>query len=173
MRIKRPGVELSGRYLRDRFNSITKANIGPKIKTARLFTGLLKEQHAMSNRKPLYRLMYAEGMESLLRSALLDESGLLCNPAKGQWVVKVHTMVEMLSLPLDYELLGAVAKNLGDTNWPVRMMAVYLLSSGGRPTAKTEDDSFDKVLDWTAKNDSNKLVRDMAIALGRSVSGRH
>jgi len=40
------------------------------------------------------------------------------------------------------------------------MMAVYLLS-------RTADRSFDKVLDWTAKNDSSELVRDMAIALGR------
>jgi len=169
MRIKRPGLELTSKYLRDRFNSSSKANIGQTIKTAQLFTGLLKEQYAMgprkagtlSNRKPLYRLMYADWMEPLLRSALLHESGLLGNPAKGQWVVKVHTMAEMFSLPLDYKLLGAVAKNLDNTNWPVRMMAVYLLS-------KTGDSNFDKVLDWTAKNDSNKFVRDMAIAaLGR------
>ena len=181
VRIKRPGVELSDRYLRDRFNSISKGNIGQQIKTAQLFTSLLKEQYAMgprkagtlSNRKPLYSLMYADGMESLLRSALIHESGLLCNPAKGRWVVNVHTMAEMVSLPLDYELLGAVAKNLGNTNWAVRMMAVYLLSSGGQLTMKTEDSNFDKVLDWTANNDSNKFVRDMAIAvLGGSVSGR-
>ena len=181
VRIKRPGVELSDRYLRDRFNSISKGDIGQQIKTTQLFTSLLKEQYAMgprkagtlSNRKPLYSLMYADGMESLLKSALIHESGLLCNPAKGQWVVNVHTMAEMVSLPLDYELLGAVAKNLGDTNWPVRMMAVYLLSSGGHLTVKTEDSNFDKVLDWTAQNDSNKFVRDMAIAvLGGSVSGR-
>jgi len=176
MRIKRPGLELTSKYLRDRFNSISKANIGQTIKTAQLFTGLLKEQYAMgprkagtlSNRKPLYRLMYADWMEPLLRSALLHESGLLGNPAKGQWVVKVHTMAEMFSLPLDYELLGAAAKNLDNTNWPVRMMAVYLLSSAGHLTVKTNDSNFDKVLDWTAKNDSNKFVRDMAIAaLGR------
>ncbi|MBA7669772.1 hypothetical protein ES703_77906 [subsurface metagenome] len=69
-------------------------------------------------------------------------------------------MAEMLSLPLDYELISAVAKNLNNTNWPVRMMAVYLLS-------KNADRNFDNVLDWTAKNDSSKFVRDMAIALGR------
>jgi len=85
---------------------------------------------------------------------------LLRNPANDQWVVKVHTMAEMLSLPLDYDLISAVAKNLNDTNWPVRMMAVYLLTT-------TTDSNFDNVLDWTAKNDSSKPVRDMAIALGR------
>jgi len=59
---------------------------------------------------------------------------------------------------LDYELTNVVAKNLNDPKWPVRMMAVYLLSKGA-------DGGFSKVLDWTAKNDSNSLVRDMAVAL--------
>jgi len=66
-------------------------------------------------------------------------------------------------LPLDYELISAVAKNLNNENWPVRMMAVYVLT-------KTPEGNFDKVVDWTAKNDSNKLVRDMAIALRMSAS---
>ncbi len=157
VRIKRPGIELTGNYIRTRLNLISKGSVGQKIQTAQLFTGLLKEQNEMLKRKPLYRYMYADWMEPLLSSAL---SGLLQNTANGQWGVKVHTMAEMLSLPLDYELISAVAKNLNDTNWPVRMMAVYLLS-------KSDDSSFDKVLDWTAKNDSSELVRDMAIALGR------
>ncbi len=160
VRIKRPGIALTGQYIRSRFNLISKGSVGQKIKTAQLFTGLLREQNEMLKRKPLYRFKSADWMEPLLRSALLHESGLLHNPANGQWVVKVHTMAEMLSLPLDYELISAVAKNLNNTNWPVRMMAVYLLS-------KNADRNFDKVLDWTAKNDSSELVRDMAIALGR------
>jgi hypothetical protein len=164
-RIKRPGIKLTGKYIRSRFNLISNGSIGQKIKTARLFTGLLNEQYAMLNRKPLYRFLYADWMEPLLRSALLHESGLLRNPNNGDWVVKVYTMAEMVSLPLDYELISAVAKNLDNTNWPVRMMAVYLLS-------KTTNNGFDKVLDWTMKNDSNKLVRDIALALGRPVSNR-
>ncbi len=75
------------------------------------------------------------------------------------WVVKVHTMAGMLSLPLDYELMNAVAENLNDTHWPTRLMAVYLL-------AKNQGGGFAKVLNWTAKYDSEKLVRDMAITLG-------
>ena len=165
LRIKRPGVKLTGQYLRSRFNSISKANINEKIKIARLFTSLLREQHEMLNNKPLYRFMYADWMEPLLRNALLHEAGLLRNSANGQWIVKVHTMAEMLYLPLDYELISALAKNLDDTNWTVRMMAVYLLS-------KTNDRNFEKVLDWTAKNDASKPVRDLAIALGRSISLR-
>ena len=165
VRIKRPGVKLTGQYLRSRFNLISKNNANEKIEIARLFTSLLREQHEMLNNKPLYRFMYADWMEPLLRNALLHEAGLLSNTTKGQWVVKVHTLAEMFSLPLDYELISAVAKNLGDTNWTVRLMAVYLLS-------KANDSNFDKVLDWTAKNDSNKQVRNMAIALGRSTSVR-
>jgi hypothetical protein len=38
-------------------------------------------------------------------------------------------------------------------------MAIYLL-------AKNQNSSFTKVLDWAAKYDSSKFVRDMAIALG-------
>ena len=161
LRIKRPGVKLTGQYLRSRFNLISKENINEKIKIARLFTSLLREQHEMLNNKPLYRFMYADWMEPLLRNALLHEAGLLRNSTNSQWVVKVHTMAEMLSLPLDYELISALAQNLDDANWTVRMMAIYLLS-------KTNDRNFEKVLNWTAKNDSSKHVRDLAIALGRS-----
>ena len=161
MRIKRPGVELNVQYLRSRLDLISKSNVGQKIKTAQLFTSLLREQQVMLN-KPLYRYLYADWMEPLLKSAL---SELLRNPANGQWEVKVHTLAEMLSLTLDYKLTSAVANNLNNSNWPVRMMAIYLLS-------KNPDSNFDKVLDWTAKNDSSKPVRDMAVALGRSVSER-
>jgi tetratricopeptide (TPR) repeat protein len=158
LRIKRLGVKLTSQYLRSRFNLISKENINEKIKIARLFTSLLKEQHEMLNNKPLYKFMYADWMGPLLRNALLHEAGLLGNSTNGQWIVKVHTMAEMISLPLDYELIGALAKNLNDDNWTVRIMAVYLLS-------KTNDRNFDKVLDWTAKNDTSKPVRDLAIAL--------
>jgi hypothetical protein len=161
LRIKRPGVKLTSQYLRSRFDLISKENINEKIKIARLFTSLLREQHEMLNNKPLYKFMYADWMGPLLRNALLHEAGLLSNSTNGQWIVKVHTMAEMLSLPLDYELISAVSKNLGDPNWTVRMMAVYLLS-------KTNDRNFDKVLDWMAKNDASKPVRDLAIALGKS-----
>jgi len=165
MSIKRPGIELAGKYLRNEFNSISTAPVDQKIKTARLFTGLLKEQYAMSNRKPPYRFMYADWMTPLLRSALSHKSGLLLNPADDEWVVKVNTMADMLSLPLDNELISAVAENMNNTKWPVRLMAVYLLTT-------IPDSKFNQVLDWTAKNDPSKTVRDMAIVLGRDMSGR-
>ena len=165
MSIKRPGIELASKNLRNEFNSISTAPVDQKIKTARLFTGLLKEQYAMSNRKPPYRFMYADWMTSLLRSALSHKSGLLLNPADDEWVVKVNTMADMLSLPLDNELISAVAENMNNTKWPVRLMAIYLLTT-------IPDSKFNQVLDWTAKNDPSKTVRDMAIVLGRDMSGR-
>ena len=128
-------------------------------------TGLLKEQYAMSNRKPPYRFLYADWMNSLFRNALSHKSGLLLNPADDEWVVKVHTMAYMLSLPVDHEIISAVAENMNSTKWPVRLMAVYLLST-------IPDSQFSQVLDWTAKNDPNKTVRDMAIVLGRDLPGR-
>jgi len=165
MSIKRPGIELTGKYLRNEFNSISTAPVDQKIKTAWLFTGLLKEQYAMSNRQPPYRFMYADWMTPLLRSAFSHKSGLLLNPADDEWVVKVHTMADMLSLPMDNELISAVAENMNNTKWPVRLMAVYLLTT-------IPDSQFSQVLDWTAKNDPSKTVRDMAIVLGRDISGR-
>ena len=63
----------------------------------------------MANREPLYEFMYADWMPDLLKSALEY------NLADDDWAVKVQTMTEMLSLPLDYELINAVAGNLGAT----------------------------------------------------------
>jgi len=163
--IKRPGIELAGKSLRNEFNSISTAPVDQKIKTARLFTGLLKEQYAMSNRTLPYRFMYADWMTSLLKSALSHQSGLLLNTAEDEWVVKVHTMADMLSLPMDHELISPVAENMNNNKWPVRLMAVYLLTT-------IPDSKFNQVLDWTAKNDPSKTVRDMAIVLGRDMSGR-
>ncbi len=164
--VERPGIELTGKYLRNRFNQISKGQPGQKIKTAQLFIGLLMEQYAMSNRRPPYRLMYADWMPTMFRNALLHESGLLRNPADGAWTIKTHTMAEMLYLPLDedYELVAAVGESLNNANWPVRMTAVYLL-------AKTQKGHFDKVLDSSAKYDPSRFVRDMAVALGAAGGG--
>jgi hypothetical protein len=155
--IKRPGIELTGKFLQNRFGSLTKGRPGQKIKTAQLFTGLLREQHAIDDSKPLYTMMSAEWMPALLQSALIH------NLTLEEWVTKVHTMAGMLSLPMDYELTNAVSQNLNDTHWPARMMALYLL-------AKSQESDFSKVLDWTAKYDSSKLVRNMAIVLGATDS---
>jgi hypothetical protein len=157
--VKRPGIELTGKYLRTRFNSISTGQPSQRIKTAQLFVGLLTEQQIMSGRKPLYKLMYADWMSTMLKSALIHESGLLRNRANGEWEVKVNTMADMLYLSLDQDLAGAVAENLNSPNWPVRIQAIYLL-------AKSPESKFQKVLGWSAKYDPNVLVRNMAVALG-------
>ena len=160
-RIRRPGLRLTDRYLPERSKAITTAGTPEKIQTARLFTGLLKEQQDYRNGKPPYRLMYADWVTPMLRDALLNESGLLRNPAENAWIVKVHTMAEMLSLKLDFELTGTVAENLNDAKWPVRMMAVYLL-------ARSPESRFGIVLDSIGKNDLSRLVRDMASVLSKT-----
>jgi tetratricopeptide (TPR) repeat protein len=161
--VKRPAIEITGKYLRSRFNSISTGQLGQKIQTAQLFVGLLMEQQAMSGRKPLYRFVYADWMPTMLKSGLIHEAGLLRNPADGEWVVKVNTMADMLYLPLDHDLSGAVAESINARNWPVRMMALYLL-------AKNRQADFGKVLNWVAKYDPHPLVRNMAVALGGTAS---
>jgi len=163
MVVSRPGIELTAKYLRNRFNSISTGQAGQKVKIAQLFVGLLKEQYAMAEHGVLYRFKYADWMPALLKSALLHESGLLLNPADNEWSVKVHTMADMVSLPLDHELTTVLAKNLNNTNWPVRLMTMYLL-------AKSEDGKFDRVLNWSAEHDPSRLVRDMAEALSAAAS---
>ena len=156
--IKRPCIELTGKYLRNRFESITKGQSGQKIKTAHLFTGLLMEQQEMASGKVLYRCLYADWMPTMLRSTLIHQSGLLRNPSDKDWMVKVHTMADMLYFPLDRELTSAISENLNNSKWPVRIMTLYLL-------AKSPGSQFDQVLDWAAKYDSNEHVRNMVNAL--------
>lgn len=151
--IKRHKVEIIDSFLKNRIGSLTKGQQGQKIKTAQLFIGLLMEQHAMAGIKPPYSFAYNDSMPPTLKSALLSSF------ASDDWVVKVHIMTDMTSLPLNYDFLNALSENMNDTHWPVRLMAIYLL-------AKNQDSGFTKVLDWAAKYDSSKFVRDMAVALG-------
>ncbi|MDH4240884.1 MAG: hypothetical protein OEW48_15100, partial [Phycisphaerae bacterium] len=155
--VKRPGIELTKKLLQNRLDSFTTGRQGQKIQTALLFTGLLKEQHSIAGSEPLYKMTSAEWMPALLQSALIHNL-----TRDDDWAAKVHTMAGMLSLPLEHELTSAVAENLSEKHWPARMMALYLL-------AKYQKSDFSKVLNWTAKYDSNKFVRDMAIALGAAL----
>jgi len=87
------------------------------------------------------------------------KSSLKHNLGDNDWIVKAHTMAAMLSLPLDYGLISEVSANLSDVHWPVRLITIYLL-------AQNSNSNPGKILNWTAKYDSNALVREMAIALG-------
>jgi hypothetical protein len=148
---ERAGIKLNAQFLRNRINSLKQSR--QSLSTAQLFAGLLMEEHLMANREPTYPFMYAEWMPDVLRS------GLVYNLGSDDWPARIYTMSAMLGLPLDLDLMEAVGQNLTDQYWPVRMMALYML-------AGSQTDAFDKVLDHTAKYDKNKLVRDMATALG-------
>jgi hypothetical protein len=155
--LKRPPVQVTRDLVRSRLNAIASAPEAQRIQTARLFTGLLKEQHVMAE-KTLYAFQYADWLPGDLRLSLTSPSGLLLGGAPGEWAVRVNTMADMLSMPLDQELTTVVAKNLNHPQWPVRLMAVYLL-------AKTPAGSFGNVLDWVAQNDTDELVRSLAVSL--------
>jgi hypothetical protein len=157
LKISRGGVELTAKFLQNQFESLSRGQQGQKVRSGRLFAGLLKEQQMMANRDPLYKFLYQDWMPTLLKSAVKT------NLADDDWVVKVLEMDAIRSLPLDYELTNAVAENLYDQRWPVRMMAVYLLAKG-------PDGGFAKVLDSVAQQDSNQSVRNMAIALGAAAT---
>jgi hypothetical protein len=157
--IKRPAAEITAEDVRGRFNLISSGQQGQKIQTAHLFTGLLREQQIMAEEgRTLYPYRYKPWLTELLRSSLTSVSGLLLSPNADDWVVKVHTMADLLSVPLDAELATAAAKNLNHEQWPVRLMAVYLL-------ANNHGDNFRPVLDWIAKQDASELVRSLAASL--------
>jgi hypothetical protein len=155
--IKRPAVDLTASYARNRFNAISTGPQGQNIQTARLFIGLLREQQIMAERT-LYPYRYKEWLAEMLRAGLVSASGLLLGQGPDAWVVKVNTMADLLLLPIDHQLATTVAKNLNDPEWPVRLMAAYLLATG--TGAK-----FNAVLDWIAQQDSSELVRSMAMSL--------
>lgn len=156
LRIERPGISVTTKYLQNRLNSLSKGKQGQKIATGELFAGLLSEQQAMANREPLYRFVYADWMPAILKSAMIH------NLADDNWVVNVHTMYSLMQVELDFDLTSAVADKLNHEKWPTRLMTIYLL-------AKRQDDNLQAVLDWTAEYDSDPLVRQMAIALGGKI----
>ncbi|UCD51097.1 MAG: hypothetical protein JSW27_00395 [Phycisphaerales bacterium] len=164
VKVRRPGLDLNAQYVRNRFNSIASGQQKQKLLTGQLFTGLLKEQQAMEREGTLYAYRSAEWLPAMLRSGLVNEPGLLLGGGEEQWVVQVNTMADMLSLSLDQELAAAVGRNLSHSQWPVRLMAAYLLA-----TSSAGD--FDKVLDWMGRQDHSDLVRSMAAALGSPVPG--
>jgi len=151
--VKRTGLDLTNQFLRNRLNSLAEGRVGQKIRAARLFIGLLAEQHSMAAGRRHYRFMYADWMPELLESAIIKNLG------DQDWGVQTHTMAFMVSLPLDFELIDALARNLSENAWPARMTAIYLL-------ACNQGERFAKVIDHAARYDSSQFVREMALALG-------
>ena len=85
------------------------------------------------------------------------------NIGNDDWMVKTGAMYNLLDLrpPLDDEITMAVSENVNDKNWPVRMVALYMLS-------RTQSNSFLPVLEWKANNDPHTNVRRLAEVLSRS-----
>jgi hypothetical protein len=146
--IRRRGVALSRNFLLQRLDQS-----GQKYQAASLFTGLLAEQKAFSLSHADFKHVQVD--ESLLvdavRKILVDKD----------WKIRVHTLNRLfsLSVPIDEGMMGEVSENLNHDEWPVRLMAMYLL-------AKAQPESFRKVLDWTCQHDVHAINRRMAFALG-------
>ncbi len=159
--VRRPKVDVTAAYVRSRLDSLSSGVEAQKVRTSQLVTGLLKEQHAMAQHGTLYPYRYAAWLPGQLRSALLSEAGLLLNPNPDDWAVKVHATADLLSMPLDRELVAAAGKNLNSPHWPVRLITLCLLGA-------TQGGDFDRVLDWTAGSDPGDLIRAMAVAFQES-----
>ena len=161
--LKRPRVQITAEYVRNRFSTIASSSEVQRIQTALLFTGLLKEQGVMAQQGVLYAFQYEDWLPGQLRLSLTSPSGLLLGGTAREWAAKVNTMADLLPMPLDQELASVVLKNLESPQWPVRLMAVYVL-------AKTSVGSVSAVLDWVAQNDKDELVRSMAVSLQSNAS---
>lgn len=154
--LTRRRLNLNTRYLQQRLDALKRGHQGQKIKSAQLFAGLLAEQQKFRRRGgAAYRFMYAE--PQLLSSALAR-----CL-SENDWILKVQTISAMLRLKLDYRLTEAVSEELNNSNWPVRLMSVFIL-------AQNQDPKFKQVLAWTAENDTNPQVRELAAILSGAVT---
>ena len=154
--IKRRKLDLNTRYLQQKFDAIKKKQPGQKAKSVQLFAGLLAEQQMFRQTgRPAYRFIYAE--PQLLSSALAS-----CL-SENDWILKAQTIAAMQRLKLDYRLAEAVSAELENPNWPVRLIAVYVL-------AKSQDEKFLPVLNWLAKNDQHPMVKQLAAILSGNVA---
>ena len=144
---------LSRDFLLQRLDVLSKGQSGQKYQAASLFTGLLAEQEVLHLGRADYKCVQVDRslLEDAVRKILVDLD----------WKIRVHALdcLVSLSIPLSAEILRDVSDNINNEKWPVRLMATYLL-------ARTQPESFQKVLDWTARHDAQEFNRRMAIALG-------
>ena len=153
-KIHRRGILLTQNFLMQRLDVLSKGQLGQKYRAAALFTGLLAEHVAIELSDAEYKYVQVDRklLKDSVRKLLIDRD----------WKIRAHTLSCLLSLsvPLD-GVVREVTENLNHDKWPVRLMAMVLLS-------RTQPDTFQKVLDWSAEHDSYELNRQMAIALGAS-----
>ena len=154
-KFRRPGIRVDNRYLIRSLSELSKGRFQEKIRSIRLFAGLFSEQNINTGSGRRYRSFSVE--PTFLISVITSNIG------NDDWIVKSEAMYNLLDLrpPLDYEITQAVSENVNDNNWPVRMVALYMLS-------RTQSNSFLPVLEWKANNDLDMNVRRLAEVLLRS-----
>ncbi len=158
IQVGRPALPITERSLRSQYNAIALTDAQTRIQTARLFTGLLKEQQIKADRGLPYTFRYADWLPGWLTSALIDPSGLLHLDRDQDWEVRVHALDSLEGLRLEGGLLQALGDALQDPHWPVRFRALALIAANPTP-------GFENVLDWTSKHDVHPLVRSLATLL--------
>jgi tetratricopeptide (TPR) repeat protein len=149
--LKRPGMTLSRGILMERLDSISKGKTAQKIQAAREMAGLWMEQVENAKSKISYRHNQVDPVVYLdaLRRCLGSED----------WIVVATTLsvLDAMPDPIPYEMVQAISPLLQNPNWPVRMMAMDLLSRSG-------PGQFQKVLDWAAASDPYPLVKELALS---------
>ncbi len=157
IRFKRPGIKLTRDFLMQRLESVARGQSSQKILAAEVCTGLLYEQMDRDRSGAQYRFIQVapDVYYDAIRRCLMDDD----------WKVVFQTLMalNLISSPIPFELTQAVSPLLQNTNWPVRMMALKILS-------RSSGQSFQQVLDWSASSDEHLLVRDLAVSLGGKVT---
>ena len=100
--------------------------------------------------KVLYR--FKEAVPELLSSAIVR-----CI-AEDDWVLKSHAISAVRMVDLDYNLAKTISWELYNDYWPVRLIAVFVLSQKG-------SGNIAEVLEYTTKHDENQMVKNMATLL--------
>jgi len=156
--VGRPQLQITERSLRSQYNAIALTDAQTKVQTARLFTGLLKEQQIKADSGLPYTFRYADWLPGWLTSSLTDPAGLLQQGSDQDWEVRVQALDSLEGLRLEGGLLQALGEALQDTYWPVRFRVLRLIAENPTP-------GFERVLEWTAKHDVHPLVRSLATLL--------
>ncbi len=148
--LQRNKVDFTRSYLLQRMDALENGTIGQKITAAQLFAGILAEQEKMSAKifDYSYKTIPPELLYSALSRSLVEDS----------WETKVNVIKSLALVDLDFTLVDAISTNLNDSKWPLRLVVVDSL-------ARVKSKKFTQLLDWVAKSDSNKLVRDYAKVL--------
>lgn len=153
--INRKATQLSSKYIQQRLTALNNGQQGQKIRSIKLFAGLLKEKQTVNNfGKTIYRMF--DIPEDLLVSAL--QKAL----REQDWTVRLQNLYEMRYLLLNKELTMTISELLNDDYWHIRMLAIKML-------ADNNPEGFGNVLNWMAINDKSKIVQNFAVSLGAKV----